>query len=316
MSRASIPGSKTRSSGGGPPPTRPSQRHRTISASSTNSQSTILDLPIDTSVSSVSSSHGVLRDTSQPALEKILSSRLVETFITISVPPDACPKSSGNSSCVCSPITTDAILFVADGHTGTRLRRNTVSTANNERPPRISVPPRRTPPASSATSSKTGTGHVKSVSVSSPTLNGQHSIKPSSQRSPRPFPSSRGSVASTSRPSTPDRVVTTSERPAPDYLSPIHRPSVNPSFTLDARNGSDFAPGTNLSGCKMFVEIWANEPSNTTGHIAKGKGKERADIYDSTGEHQPGFEWKVLKAWEVNLNELVPFPDNVSPVHL
>lgn len=155
--------------------------------------------------------------------------------------------------------------------------------------------------------------HTKAMSVSSP-LNGQHPSKPTTPRtlarkpSPRPQMSPRPPMASGSRPSTPERAVHIPERPIPDYLSPIHRPSVNPSFNVDARTGSDFAPGTNLSGCKMVVEIWAHQSSSPhTPHSAKGKGKERADWHDGSLE----LEWKVLETWNVNLNELQAFPDNV-----
>lgn len=160
--------------------------------------------------------------------------------------------------------------------------------------------------------------HTKAVSVSSP-LVGQHSPKPTNSRtmarkpSPRPQMSPRSPpMPSGSRPSTPDRVLHPPERPIPDYLSAIHRPSVNPSFNIDARTGSDFAPGTNLSGCKMTVEIWAHQSGG--GRIPpspKGKGKERADWHDDSLQR----DWKVLETWNVNLNDLQPFPGNVRILH-
>lgn len=92
-SKASIPGVKIRSGTNGPPIAARPMRQRTISASSSNSHITLYDAPMAMS-GSLNSMHGILRDTLQPALEKILSSRLVETFITVSVPAEDSPKGS------------------------------------------------------------------------------------------------------------------------------------------------------------------------------------------------------------------------------
>ena len=86
-SKASFIGAKTRSVTNGPPSTARPMRQRTISASSSISHAASLDASIVLN-GSFNTLHGILRDTSQPALEKILSSRLVETFITVSIPPE------------------------------------------------------------------------------------------------------------------------------------------------------------------------------------------------------------------------------------
>ena len=129
-----------------------------------------------------------------------------------------------------------------------------------------------------------------------------------SQLTPRP----RTPLASSSRSPTPDQGLHahTPDVPIPDYLSPIHRPSVNPIFNIDTRNGSDFAPGTNLSGCKMVVEMWAHQPDHSTsGRTINGKGKEKEKASFPHGVMDA--EWKVLETWDVDLNELVPVPDSV-----
>ena len=43
----------------------------------------------------------------------------------------------------------------------------------------------------------------------------------------------------------------------------------------------------------------------------KGKGKERADWHDDSLQR----DWKVLETWNVNLNDLQPFPGNVRILH-
>ena len=104
--------------------------------------------------------------------------------------------------------------------------------------------------------------------------------------------------------------------PVPDYISPIHWPSTNPIFQLSRY---EFAPGTDLSGAKMRVEVWGRmdqDGSSSFGAFnsirscisidAKGKGKEKHP--DSTDDSQ----WKVLESWEVVLSQLKPLPQDVS----
>lgn len=95
----------------------------------------------------------------------------------------------------------------------------------------------------------------------------------------------------------------------PDYISPIHWPSTNPVFQLSR---DEFAPGTDLSGARMRVEVWGRtspQGSNfryTSGDV-KGKGKEK-QLDRAEGDS----EWKVLESWEVALNELRPLSDEVG----
>lgn len=97
--------------------------------------------------------------------------------------------------------------------------------------------------------------------------------------------------------------------PVPDYISPIHWPSTNPVFQL---NRDEFAPGTDLSGASMRVEVWGRtspEGSNfryTCGDV-KGKGKEK-----QLDRPEGDSEWKVLESWEVALNELRPLSEEVG----
>ncbi|KAJ7806116.1 hypothetical protein B0H14DRAFT_2876540 [Mycena olivaceomarginata] len=73
----------------------------------------------------------------------------------------------------------------------------------------------------------------------------------------------------------------------PDYLSPIHRPSTNPLFTIDAQAGSWIDP----SGQKLKVELWGKirEDLKNDPLSGKGKEKEKPRDHDFTGED----EWRV-----------------------
>ena len=62
----------------------------------------------------------------------------------------------------------------------------------------------------------------------------------------------------------------------------------------------------------MIVEVWASQSESVAAlHAAKGKGKERADRHDDAEVHLIDAKWKVLETWNVDLNDLIPFPDTV-----
>lgn len=99
--------------------------------------------------------------------------------------------------------------------------------------------------------------------------------------------------------------------PAPNYFSPIHRPSTNPSFAIDARSKCEFAEGTDVSSERLKVEVWGKvglcwPRQEIGGGTPKGKEKERPE----GGHDSP--EWKVLEEWNINLTDLIPLPDDVS----
>lgn len=111
------------------------------------------------------------------------------------------------------------------------------------------------------------------------------------------------------RSKTPNGVNVLASQPpnAPDYISPIHRPSTNPLYAIDARTTADFAEGTDLSAQRIHVEIYGNLHSSS--HYGKGKMKMNGDIAEDTTAG-----WKVLKEWDIDLTELVPEPDDVSDI--
>jgi hypothetical protein len=93
----------------------------------------------------------------------------------------------------------------------------------------------------------------------------------------------------------------------PDYLSPLHPPSSNPSFAIDA--STDFPPWANLSGHTFHLEVWA-KVHRKEGAMAlmSSKGKKKEHVSNTR-------DWKILEEYDVDLNDLRPIPDNVGTSH-
>ncbi|OBZ78990.1 hypothetical protein A0H81_00303 [Grifola frondosa] len=380
----STPRIGRRPSVAGTPTVRPPLRQRTLSIASSHS----LQAGSSSAISDISNSnaltfHGLLRDTSQSGLEKILQSRLVETFLTITLPtiPLLQSQSAPNGvhhdhtdhadDFIPSRVSTPTIktsrekaLSVSSPKPGssscskTLPRRSTITAgSNNPSPSKATTPAKRNAPSTPsglARSSLSG-ALPKSASVTS-LPNGKTVRSPASpsptphkQRSPIPSSFSATQVSSPSisvQPSVSGQGASTpssstsgshDEFPStPDHISAIHWPSTNPSFQLDARNGFEFAPGADLSGSKMRVEVWGRsawastpgkrfdsgkgnveiEKSNrsTDGVDAKGKGKEK----QRDDENCQMAEWKMLEGWDVDLADLVLLPEDLAchPSHL
>lgn len=305
----STPNAKGRAIG--PPVVRPGIRPRTISTASSNSHGTMSGLEsLHTSISL----SGFLKDTSQDALEHIVHSRLVETFLTVSI------HTSDDISvveCMSPSLGSPEPGSPASNRTA---RRNTIVASGSNMSPRTPAPSKRGPISGhpSILRSSGFSSHSKSMSVStlpsSRTINRPSAPKSLAQRIPASRPSSSSNMpsSSTSRPTTPESTTQVTVPPSPpDYLSPIHRPSTNPSFNVDARRGFDFSPEADLSSSSMSVEVWGKV--HTRNGKDKGKGKERAHPIAGHGSTEDAHEWRMLESWDVNLNQLVPLPDDVRP---
>jgi UV radiation resistance-associated gene protein len=106
----------------------------------------------------------------------------------------------------------------------------------------------------------------------------------------------------------------TASPPIPNYRSAIHRPSTNPSFTIDPRSKHEFAEWTDLSGEKLKVEVWGKVGLYWHGvedayGAVKNKGKQKEK---ELSESESDTEWKVLEEWIINLADLVLLPEDVS----
>ncbi|KDN50331.1 hypothetical protein RSAG8_01667, partial [Rhizoctonia solani AG-8 WAC10335] len=130
----------------------------------------------------------------------------------------------------------------------------------------------------------TANGSVRTPSISSPkSISFPHTPSPPPTRS-----------ASPARSFVEDRQAT-----IPFFISPIHRPSTNPSWTgLDA-NG-DFAEWVDRQQSQIIVALWGrvNECSASAWSNLKGKDK-------GIGSDEPNEDnWKVLVEWDVQMDKL------------
>ncbi|KAI0825239.1 hypothetical protein BC628DRAFT_1410305 [Trametes gibbosa] len=320
---------------------RPTHRPRTLSHTSLHSVHTPsshnLSQDLGTSTSSIFPD--LFRDTSQRNLQKILQSRLVETFVTIILAP--CENSHHGTR----PITPNG----RDSRPSTPLRSS--KDPANPTPPKPMNAPKGTSrrgtigspdatnkpvtlarhaPSPSVSSLKGSlASHGKSASVSSPPNFRATKVpgsSPQKSRSPIPPPSIASSlpfvasIASTNGDAGPSTPSPDDVLPVPDYISPVHWPSTNPVFQLSKY---EFAPGTDLSVSRMRVEVWGHvgdpdaandqpDPRGKGGDV-KGKGKEK-----QAGSGHQSSEWKVLESWDVDLGRLTPLSEDLAthPNHL
>ncbi|OCH92681.1 hypothetical protein OBBRIDRAFT_726318, partial [Obba rivulosa] len=335
LSRASTSGAPPGTSPASPKPgrrgsiaptVRPSHRSRGLSISSSHASGTLGEMA---STSSMLSSF--LPDTSQKALEKVLQSRLVETYITITILKDADDEREPVQP-VTPPLTpphrAGRISSSTRGHeavTKTAPRRGTITASVNSpsslrtaytRGASLSVSSGQAALASYSKSASTPHLSERTTKTRSPLTSPKQrpAIPPSLSSPTLHSPNGRGVVASpdsSSLPSSPSTSSSAQLEPfVPDYISPMHASSTNPSFQLDARASYEFAPGADLSGSTLRLEVWTRAgPSDAAAASASMKGKAR-DCGPVADSRRP--DWKILEAWEFDLEDLIPLPDDLA----
>ena len=242
-------------------------------------------------------------DHSQRTLERVVRSRLVETFITIAVPksPPHSPlpplvngKSRSRADSGSSPSPT---VSATPSNVSAQATRKTVRTSRS-----ASIGTGKTPSTSITSRSSTPKGKpqpmARQVSSSSPAVKTHRASssvplqKSSSHQSP---------LLSSAGASMLPKV--------PNYISPIHRPSTNPSYTLDASSQSDFSEHTNLSADRLRIQLWAKVGLNAMdSRNAKGKQKDS----DGSGSASGSSRWKMLEEWDFSLSDLIPLSPEVG----
>ncbi|KIK70358.1 hypothetical protein GYMLUDRAFT_32360 [Collybiopsis luxurians FD-317 M1] len=266
-SRLSDKSTRSATIGKTAPTIRPSQRNRTTSVAS-------IFTPDSSNLESSSKIHLPLEDHSQIGLEKVIGSRLVETFLAVTA------------------VTSEHSLDSVDSRPASLSPPGTPSSPG----PFPSASPRKdvfSPPEKSRRDSWTSArssptisspGHARSLSTVSRTKGKSAAGSPLASASTSVFPLSSFPVS------------------VPNYLSSIHQPSINPSFSIDPK--SEFASWTDFSAVKLRVGLWAKIRSDRKDgsiHInVKGKEREHSQL-DS-------LEWQVLEDWNIDLNELEPLP--------
>ena len=260
------------------------------SAASTNSASNI---PVST----------LYFDHSQRTLEKVVRSRLVETFITISVPepPPASPSppsvngkrrsraDSGPSpspAASAPPPNASAQVTRKEARASRSASIGTGKVLSASTSSRLSAPMAKSPPVARRVSASSSAAKTHKVSSSAPMQ------KSSSHQSPLP--------SSAEAPVFPK---------VPNYISPIHRPSTNPLYTLDASSQCDFSDHTNLSADRLKLQLWAKvDPNARQLGNAKGKQKDNDDGGGASGSPR----WKVLEEWAFSFSDLIPLSPEVG----
>ncbi|KXN87542.1 hypothetical protein AN958_08476, partial [Leucoagaricus sp. SymC.cos] len=215
----------------------------------------------------------LLPDISQQGLEKVIDSRLIETFLTI-------------------------LALSTIAHNNPPLMKASPST-HSASSNRVFASTRRTQTTSVSSlpsntyKDKANHGMVRSPP---PKLTASH---------PRLFSSSIYHQDGSEAQPSPSRLNGTSFL-VPDFFSQIHRPSVNPTFPIDARPGRDFSSDSHTSGDWLKVQLWGR----TKGSFAKAAGKQRQK---STRElvADTDSDWTVMEEWEFSLSDLLPLSEQV-----
>ncbi|KAH8120671.1 hypothetical protein DFH11DRAFT_1561350 [Phellopilus nigrolimitatus] len=275
----------------------------------TASQGSVFDPSISPTLKPFQTSSGTFSESTWPAdslssqadLEKVIWSRLVETFLTITLP-------EGDVHTLASPTPSS-------------------STSTQTSTKKGSIPPQRPNGAidnqrANASSPHTGTRHFRQAASTSTLTAGKtrsrnSSPSVSSSDAATTSPASSASPQKTtfprSPPLTPPPVTPSNTTSVPIFLSSLHGPSTNPRFELDPEDTA-FANWADLSGDRAVVRLWGHVGTEW-GHCVKevnGKGKAKQHaVEDGPSEREDG-EWRVLNTWDIKLSDLIPLPDDLA----
>ncbi|KAG9314722.1 hypothetical protein JVU11DRAFT_5531 [Chiua virens] len=280
-------------------PTGKQTRTRTASAMSSHGLSASFSSATPTNSMSNLPVSTLYFDHCQRTLEKIVKSRLVETFITITVPepplvspspPSVNGKSRSRADSGPLPPIESAALPNASVQ-GTRPGVRIIRSAS------IGVAKALSTSATSRSSSRLSTSKGKSSTMTRQVSSPSSVIK--THRTSTSTPLQKSSSHQSPLPST-EAIVFPN---VPNYISPIHRPSTNPLYSLDATSKSDFSEDTNLSADRVRIQLWTKfDPSALPPGNGKGKQKNSDDAGGASGSPR----WKVLEEWEFYFSDLIP----------
>lgn len=252
---------------------------------------------------------------SQKHLEKIISSRLIETFLTLSPlsSEDDIPSSSALRLPTPSPTSpnTSAVPVIKKFKEAPNRKASPISKADHRKGSSFSstishksassVSRPSTTPTSPTPRSRAGD---RGPSTSKTSFTSPPTPPP---ESPRAKQSSFSTKTAPSRPSSRGPDVQQDDPapslPTPFYISSIHQPSTNPTFShLDPER--DFANWADITSSKLQVVIWGRtEQKETPGGALKGKGKQKADV-DTQPVLIDSPTWQILDEWVVDLDEI------------
>ncbi|KAF7310459.1 hypothetical protein HMN09_00588100 [Mycena chlorophos] len=247
----------------------------------TSSMTSSLNLP-STFAPNVAPFAANLPDHSQTGLEKVIKSRLFETFLTASVEPTE-PAAPPTPVIPSSPSLPSAPprspkLNGSIARKGAKPSPLSPTTEKMARRDSMTSPSRHAP---------------KSPSISSLRPNGKVAAPPQSPRK-----------SATPTPTIPPTQPRSSSPTLPDYLSPVHRPSTNPSFSVEARS---WRQTPDAASQKLKLELWGRIGEEALPVLGKGKEKEKPPTDEAESD------WRVLEEWSVDLEQLVPLSEDVEP---
>jgi UV radiation resistance-associated gene protein len=222
----------------------------------------------------------------QKTLEKVLQSRLVETFITVTVP---------SSLIKSAPLTKHP---TPTPHSSPVSHARQPSSNASPASKRGLHSPRDSPSRSPSSSREERLAkRVSRTGTATPTDN---PTPPSSNRRVAASPTKHASKAAE-----PASRVDPETWTVPNFISAIHRPSTNPDFALDL---NDFSKWSDPLATRITVQLWAKLRPDTTGIVGGDKGKEK--MSDGMATVHP--QWKMAGSWDICLSDLVPLPDEVG----
>lgn len=219
----------------------------------------------------------MIPDISQQGLEKAIASRLIETFLTITI------------------LSVENQTFVESSSTGASSSRGTTSlkSTSARRTQTASI---SSLPTAVASKDKSISGATKSLPSKLKSSHSRSSSSPMYQHHDlETQPLTSNSIAHSSH-STPSNVV-------PDFFSQVHPPSVNPTFSIDARPGHDFSPDSNSNGTRLKIQLWGRTKDVSTKVVGKQKQESSQD--------SSGCDWSITQEWVFSLDQLLPLPPNV-----
>ncbi|TFK40915.1 hypothetical protein BDQ12DRAFT_720651 [Crucibulum laeve] len=232
-------------------------------------------------------------DSSQRGLEKVISSRLVETFITIMVNP---PREGSEKQHPWAEPSAhlDSVHSTVVISAKPSLPSATAKSPTPKRNKGGPIPPKRPLPQSKPDS-------IKARNTSMP-------LSPSTSTR---LSSSQNKLSGGISPRYHTRSANVEQSSVPDYISIIHRPSTNPSFIIDKQPNHEYADWTDTRGHDLRIEVWGRMPKiwyeGRTSEEKSAKGKEKGYKYADED-----FEWRVLDQWNLNLDDLILLPDEFA----
>lgn len=217
-------------------------------------------------------------DTSQEALENIFKARLVESRLVVTV-----FRSQQGRNVLQQPTQAGALVRKGKERSNSpkSVARRSLQLSAPEKASRRETT--RASPVKSNGTTRTTT-HVKSISSFNTRRNEASAVGSSSLSTP-----SKISVAEAYA----------------SYISPIHRPSTNPAFPFDVDGLKD--DPSYFVGHALKLEIWGRLSGDNTTFNAHRKGKEKQRDVE---EQQT--EWNIIDSWHVDLEKLLPLPDDVG----